>query len=233
MKSFWDHTVQERAKLDCEDVERLLSYELMEKGVLRPVQPELEDESAVDLHQQAFYRVVLKFESYGSDSLPLLFSNPEEARKLLDLDWRFEDFEYGEHCARKIADFEIASVDRPYYDDLSARQSDMSKARQIKARNSQRQREYDDAMRAVTKATKAIWDDWHASRDHVARLNRIRSVFDEYLAMAEKHELAMKFLLKVSEFTEEEILEALPEYADELRALMDAPRHQAGEEEMI
>lgn len=220
-KSYWDYEEEERAKLSDTEVETLLKYELMEKGVLNPPPLELEPEEPSTIRRNPYYKVVLKFKSWSTDEIPVLFNNPIDARAFLEMDWVFEDYEHCQHCARVRTEQEIKSVELPWYQSVVEQQAAIQKAQSAKSRNERRTREHEEALRAVANATDAIWSDWHRCMNIAALHDGIRDVYHDYFEMVEDSDVALKFLLKVKDFNLEDIVKALPEHGVRLYVLAD------------
>lgn len=213
-KTYWDHTEEERAELSSDNIEELIKYELMQQGVLKPSPPVYETEAPPKLSSTNYYKVVLKFQSWGRDEIPVLFKNPVDARTFLEMEWDFLDYEHSEHCARSRTEQEIVSVELPSYDEVVAHQAAIKTARKATERNEQKRRDYEKQLEEVARASSGVWSDWHrclAQRDH---LERIRQVYQEYFEMAGDSQVALRFLLKVKDFEVEDITKALPEYAE-------------------
>lgn len=213
-RTYWDYSEEERANLSEAEVRMLLKYEYMESGVIEPTPPVYEPEKAPDLKPGSYYKVVLKFQTWGGDDIPVLFRNPVDARAFIEMEWDFLDYEYGEHCARTRTKQEIVSVELPDYDQVVEHQGALKDARKATERNEEKRRAYEKQLEVVSRASAGIWSDWHAQlarRDH---LNDIKRTYQEYFELAGDSQIALRFLLKVPSFSHEDIAKAMPEYAE-------------------
>lgn len=209
MKSYWDYSEQERAKLTEEQVEKLLAYELMEKGVLQVEPLQIEEAQPVDLPTRRVF-VLHEADEYGSTSrLPLAFDTIEQAEATRDAIRHIVQTAYREtDRTRPARAVRIVAEELPTQDDVTARKAVLDARNELVQRNEAARREHEKACKAVADATSGVWDDWRACRDAEARYQKIRDTLAEYVRMTDGNEdMALAFLVKV--FSAEEIKAAV------------------------
>jgi len=209
MITYWDLTEEERGTLTEDEVERYLDAELMTKGVLRARPLELVTVPELPPPTRSYYAARTE-RRYGRAEFA--FESKEEAERFLALRPLVVDSEYlgssGSVEYVREAETEIVAVALYTEGEKDAHKRDIEKAGAAKAENERRTREHTEAVKKQTEALKGLWEDWHACREKVRRLNEIRATFEEYKKIAGDDGVAATFLGKV--YTPTEIAEALP-----------------------
>lgn len=219
MKTYWDLSEEERGTLTREDVERYVDAELMVKGVLKVKPLVLEPEPAVPEPTQGFF-VIRLVGGYGNKAA-VVFRSVEDARAFLALrpfalesEWLSSSTV--EYVSEIRPEAEVVEMRLLTDAERNAARTELSKAAAIKSENAKRKDAYEKAVREQTTALKGLWEDWHACREKVAKLETIRATFTEYRLIAGDPAVAATFLRKV--YSADEIAEALPRLAEPVLA---------------
>jgi hypothetical protein len=219
MLRYWDHSERERAALTAEQVEALMTVELMEKGVTKVEPPTLEAVDDVALPSDQFFQV-LREGPYSSDTaFDCLFDTLEQAQAFIDLTPRFRNHDYSigrKYDFAKVATgLKIGTVKMCREQDVVNVKARLEKAAATKSANEKSQREYNDAIREVTKATQGVWEDWRNMRNTEAVNQRVIDTYREYVKTCDGNEkMAMTFLGKA--FSEGKIVDAFEWFGMEL-----------------
>lgn len=205
MKTYWDHSEKERAELSREDVQSLLKFELMEKGVVAPSDPEYLPETAPELPTTTMYRV-----KCGYSSGDLLFATADNAAQAIALSagWTKTEYLAGTHLQTvDYSELEISTCELNSAADIAKHRSALEEAASNKAANKKARDAFNAECNAVEEVTSHVWEDWHEMRAKLARLTSVNETLDEYLEMCDGNEsLAKEFLAKA--FAAETIAEA-------------------------
>lgn len=208
-KRYWDLAERERAGLTAEEVEKLLAYELMEKGVLAVEPLKIEEVAPVPLPARSVFLLREGDGNYGT-LLPLVFATIEQAEAARDAVQfiREQDGWKGPWFTRPVNALQVVTEYMPTKDAVLAAKVPLDEQQRREAANSAARSEHEKACKAVADATSGIWDDWRECRRVEAKLQKIRDTFAEYLRMTDGSEdLARAFLAKV--FDAEEIYAAV------------------------
>jgi hypothetical protein len=224
MKRYWDHTESERAKLTAEQVEKLLDYELMEKGVLQVEPLKLEEEQPVPLPTRRAFMLREVDGTYASQLLGFAFESIGKAEACRDaLEFiREQDGWQGPHFTRPVKQIEIVAEDLPTKDAVVAARVPLAEQQRRATANATAKREHEEACKKVAEATADVWSDWRACQEAEARHERVRKTLAEYLAMTDGNDvLARAFLAKV--FPPDEIVAAVGEPPVKAACAVDWP----------
>ena len=202
MKTYWDHSNQERANLKREDVERLLDFELMEKGVLKPQPPKLAEIQKSPAGERTNYYTLSVTGKYGSsEHLSVCFETIEAANAFLGLKPFVRDYEYeigSDHPYSKPVNPTAIEVEPLYTQEaIVAFKSQLKDRKAAIEHNAKLTAEYNKAVTEADKVTEGVWSDWHDQVDIKNKCQRVVNTYLEYLKMTEGNiQLAVKFLEK-------------------------------------
>jgi hypothetical protein len=224
MKRYWDYTESERAKLTEEQIEPLLAYELMERGVLGVTPLVLEDVAPVKLPASRVYMLV-ESDSYGNgtSTLGIGFANVEAAEEcrnrigyVLEHSWNEPPHVRPPRSIRVVAD------DLPTSEAVATSKAAITEQKRREEANKAAIHKHEEACKAASDATSGIWSDWAACRETEAHNQRIRDTLAEYLRLTDGNTImARVFLAKA--FPPGEIAEALGETASPAEDVAPAP----------
>jgi hypothetical protein len=208
MKRYWDHTEEERAALTAPQVEALLGYELMEKGVLVIGNPPAEAPAEVPIPTRRVYCLVEKNGGVVND-LDLCFNDETKARAALGfITWIREAPWNAPAHTRAPRDLMVMAVEMPNEADVAASRAALADRERRKREHDEAKRGYDEAQKKVAESTADVWSDWRRCIAEENHRERIRATMAEYLKMTDGNDgLARSFLAKV--FTPEDIRSAL------------------------
>jgi len=200
MKTYWDYTEKERARLTEAEVRELLNVELMTKGVRKIIAPELKPIQEVKVNTETWFEVDGNF-----------FKTAELAQKFIALDPRKSSFDYAcgydYHYACPVEQ-KIEQKSLYSQQDLLNLATILKQNKQAKEENERLTSAYDKAIKEQNKVLDCVWEDWWNCINRARELNDIVKTKEEYLKMADNNEeIAMGFLRKV--YAEEDIKEAL------------------------
>lgn len=216
MKTYWDHSEQERAKLTAEQVEKLLAYELMAQGVLMVEPLTLEEQKPVVLPKRRVFLLREGDGAYGA-MLNLGFETIEQAEACRDAIRFIREQKgwQGPHFTRPVKALQIVSEDLPDDDAVTAAQAALDAERRAEAANETARREHGEACKKVADATAGIWSDWRDCQQVEARHQKIRDTLADYMRMTDGDaDMARAFLGKA--FPADEIEAAIgPQVAAE------------------
>jgi hypothetical protein len=227
MKRYWDHSETERAKLTAEQVEKLLAYELMERGVLAVEPLTLEEEATVTLESRRVFLLREGDGNYGT-LLNIAFATveaAEAARKSIQFIREQKGWQ-GPYFTRPVKTLQVVAEDMPTEDIVTAAQVALEEQTRRANANAAARRKFEEESKKVSEATSGVWSDWRDCREAEARHQKIRDTLAEYIRMTEGNtSLARSFLGKA--FPADEIAAALgdplPEPAPECEADRSPP----------
>lgn len=206
--NYWDHTEKERSELTYEEVESLLAYELMTKGVLKVAHPVYMEEESVSIDKETVYAISLGYRT------SLAFRDPEKAKAFIELEPYEVETPYnlqvnGEDVSylKKKAVLTVESRTLFKSEDVDRIRSILEKNKQIRTTNERMKKEYEESARESTEACKDVWEDWGECTSKASRYKRIMDTLEEYRKMSlGKEDIARQFLGKA--FPSEEIEDA-------------------------
>jgi hypothetical protein len=198
MKTYWDYTETERAKLTYEQVEKLLAYELMAQGVLMVEPPKVEEVQPVALATRRVFMLVETKQHFGNENLGLAFDTIEQAEAARDaVRYRHEAPWNGTPHVRPVRALAIVSEEMPDEAAVTASKAVLEENKRRVAANEAAKREYEEASKKVADATAGIWSDWHECLRAEVRRQKIRDTLTDYRRMTEGNEtMARSFLGK-------------------------------------
>lgn len=197
MKTYWDLTESERAKLSGEDVETFVAAELMTHGVVKVDPPKYEDEPTAPEPGALCFRI--RERSRLSD-LDVAFANAEDARTFLALRPIVVDTIWtGTRSVpylRQIETPEVYQTAAYNREQADASRAVLELAGKAKERNEKLRRDYEQELEAQQRVLEAMWNDWREQQAKARRLARVIETFGDYQKTAGNAELAAKFLYK-------------------------------------
>ncbi len=208
---FWTLSPEERATLNQEQVEDYIKVELMREGVIRPKEPELQDETPPTVPTTTFFRASL--ERYTKSSFA--FRTAEDAATFAALKPVKVDYNYNcgdkVHYGKNIDDeLTIEPVELSTEADYMKFTAEMSRAKATKQANDAKRTEHREAMDATTKVVDGVWEAWHEAHEEVRSREALKAKWEEYLGMCKGDEsIAFPFLKKA--YSDEKIKAALGE----------------------
>jgi hypothetical protein len=209
MKRYWDYTQSERATLTVEQVEKLLAYELMERGVLQVEPLKLEPEEPVKLDTRRVFLLREGDGNYGT-MLNIAFATVEaaEAAREAIRFIREQQGWQGPHFTRPAKTLQVIAEDLPTEETVAAARVSLDERSRRESANSAERARFEKESKAVTDATSGIWSDWRGCREAEAKRQKIRDTLADYLRMTEGNDaLARAFLAKA--FPADEVEEAI------------------------
>lgn len=208
MQRYWDYSEKERAAMTEEQVEVLLGYELMEKGVLKVDLPVVHDMLPVDMPKRRIFSLA-EIDQHGTTKpIGVSFETIAQAEACLTFNplKRVDEWNTEHHVAS--CNMTIIAEMLPDAAAVIAAKATTDDNRRRKAENDEAQRRYEQELKKVNDATSGVWSDWHDCRRKADEAKKIRDTFDEYKRMTGgNEELARAFLAKA--FEANEIEEAL------------------------
>lgn len=209
MDRYWDRSEWECAGLIREQVEALLTVELMEKGVVRVEQPELEPVEEVKPATVTIYGISCGGRYGSPDVLDFGFETIDLADAFTKLKPLKIEKDYGTNVvmSEPMRDLAVVPRDLPTVAEAATLKSRLDKAAAAKKANKERMDAYNAAVKAVTEATSGVWDDWQECRAKDRKYMKIKTTMAEYVGICGGNtETALAFLEKA--FSAEEIAEA-------------------------
>lgn len=200
MKTYWDYSEKERAKLTEEEIKGLLDVELMTKGVKKITAPILKPIQEVSVASEIYFEVDGVF-----------FKDAETAQRFLTLDPKKSVYDYA--CGY---DYHYACPIKQTIEQktLYSQQGLLNLAtilkqnKQAKEENERLTSDYDKAIKEQNKVLNEVWSDWWRCKERDCELQKIIDTKTEYLKMTDNNEdMTMAFLRKI--YNEEDIKEAL------------------------
>lgn len=225
MNKYWDRMRQYRAAMTEDEVEACLNVELMEKGVSRVEQPELEDLAEINLDERdQFYVVEYGGRYSGSTEFNCVFRAIEDAESFIKLEPMISNHEYSVGSEYEYAELteelKIKPIKLFAKVVVMAQKDELEENKKRKDRNDNLTGRYQKAKREVREATEDLWSDWRKCLDSEDRYTRMQNTLAEYVETCDgNEELAMTFLLKIHE--QEEVDEMIEWFADVVEAEPD------------
>ncbi len=197
MKRYWDFEERERAEMTMEQVESLLTAELMEAGVVRVESPVLLSVDPVEIPGTTLYGVKSGYYSLGG----IGFRSPEDAATAVKLMVALDSSYIGGKDYKVINENSDAITIEPVAihsrADLANHKSAVEKSAANKKANEAALVEYKKQTEAVDKVCDGVWDDWRDCQNTLADLRRVIRTLDDYTKTCDGDKsTAMKFLAK-------------------------------------
>lgn len=211
MKRYWDHLESERAKLTAEQIEKLLAYELMEKGVLQVEPLKLEEIQPIELPKRRVFALYEANGYGGQANLGIGFDSIEQAEAARDAIRYIRESPWNAvPHTRPARAIQIVTEELPTDEAVTAAKAALDEQKRRETANAEAKRLHEEACKKVAEATAAIWTDRAECERAEARRQRIRDTLTDYVRMTEGNEiLARAFLAKA--FPADEIGAALGE----------------------
>lgn len=195
MRRYWDLSEKVRACLTEEQIEVLLSYELMERGVVRLPPPILEEIVPVATATTTVYGV--RYGGYHETSV--VFPTSEEAHRFLALKPMALESHYplAERSTRALDDAAVFALSVLGSDALREAKGTLTENHARKDRNEEATKAYEKAEEAITAETADLRKDWHRCQDLERQCRRVLSTWKAYQGMTNGDlSIAWTFLLK-------------------------------------
>lgn len=209
MKTYWDLDPSERSEISEQRVREYITVELMEQGVLHPVEPVFDEVDEPELPVKTYYRIVYNGK-YGDTLHDVAFASSEQAEQFVSLTpfMIVDDYETGSTFTCQMVAARVQSFEVTEQCAVEAARAALEDNKKKKSRNEELQRVHSAALDTVSRASGGIWSDWHRCLEEKAELERVRATFDEYVVLCDGNEsTARAFLAKV--FEDEQIDSAL------------------------
>jgi len=208
MRRYWDFTEKERAEMTMEQVEGLLSAELMSAGVVRVQSPEMLPTDMPVIPGKTYYAI----KSGYSTVRGVGFRNAEEAAEAVKLMVPLDsDYIGGSDYCRESDRSDKISIEPIIVhlrSDIANYRSAVEKSAANKTANEAATKKYIEDSKAVEKVLSGVWEDYRTCQRKLSELNKVVSTFDEYVAICDGDESkALVFLAKA--FPSPSITEAM------------------------
>lgn len=209
MNRYWDLSEKERSELTGDQVRAFLDVELMEKGVAKV--PEIDLQPIEDIDLPKVERFIVKFGQYGGDDTGFAFATIEQAQAFIaaqpmKVDCNYQ-FGYDTKYTTPCQNMSIGTVKLPSDVSVSNAAVVLKKNNAANSANANAEEARRVAMKKVEDATSGVWDDWNECRAKASRCKKLADTRDEYKRLCDGNaELAETFLAKV--YNAEEIKEA-------------------------
>lgn len=206
MKSYYDLSNKERAKLTYEELQPYLDVELMINGCVKVIPYEsIELKKIPELTKKVWYKVG----EYVFDSI-------EKANSFIMLSPYRSDYEYQCGYDYKYAEELDSSIQQVYlyeHKQLNEIKDILIFNKQAKEKNDKLTSEYNKKSSESTKIFDGIYLDWNSCKDHIIELEKVYKTYLSYLGLTNGDEnIAHNFLKKVfSDSVIEESKNTLPE----------------------
>lgn len=224
MKTYWDYSEKERSEMSRDDVSKLIDFELMTAGVLKPVSPKLTEVESVPVGGKVKFYGIRAKGNYGSDeNLGICFATIDEANKFMELNPLVRDYDYevGSEFAyvKPVADRSIM-VDELYtLEQINQFRSQLKQRKAATEENQKLTSKFNEESSKADNATKGVWSDWYSCQSKQRKLSGIVATFKEYSNMTGDSQMALKFLRKAHALGD--IVEARAWFTDEIPAERD------------
>lgn len=194
MNRYWDLSPKEQSELASEQVEALLTVEMMEKGVVKPEEP-----TYLPVEELPEPDIVLYAPKAAYSSPNFGYRTPEQAARLMaDAVCISTDYISGTSVS-VIGDREVEIAEVRVYSKglLAENRILIEKNAAAKKQNDAAEAEYKNQQRKATEATSGVWDDYYSRLAEARSNKKIIDTFNEYVhTCSGDRELAYKFLLK-------------------------------------
>lgn len=207
MNSYWDLSEKERAELSEQGIEAFVAFELMQKGVLPPREPELVEVPEVEPSRKTYFAPRYNNANYSwPETANVAFTSEQAAREAIKGMVHIEEQRgTGVAVARFIT--QVATVEAVTYEDHERLRADLERAKAAKSANEAESKRYQKECSDREEALKGMWSDWHECREQAATMERIKTTMAEYVELAGDARKASAFLRKA--FDETVILDAV------------------------
>jgi len=194
MNRYWNLSPKDRSELTSEQVEALLTVEMMEKGVVKPVEPTL-----IPVEELPEPDIVLYAPKAAYSNPNFGYKTPEQAARLLaDAVCISTDYISGTSVS-VIGDREVEIAEVRVYSKglLAENRVLIEKNSAAKKQNETAKKEYEAQQRKVTEATQGVWEDYYSRQAEARDNKKVIDTYNEYVQTCDGNTgLAYKFLLK-------------------------------------
>lgn len=211
MKTYWDHTEQERSQLTEDEIKSMLDVALMTEGVKKPIAPTLKEVPKSPLGERKRVFGIEAKSKYGSEqSVGIVFPTLEAAQAFIDLNPMKDDYDYEVGSEFRyfvpLQDAKITTTDLYAMDQINEFRSSLKHRKALSEENQRLSSEFAKASSLSEKITDGIWADYYKCKAKHDTLRGIIATFDDYVKLTSGDKsLALEFLKKVT--TGEEIEE--------------------------
>lgn len=200
MKTYWDYSDKEKAKLTQEEVKSLLDVELMTKGVKKVEAPVLKEIKPVKVAKDLWFEVENIYFKTAEQAQSFLALNPMKSAYDYSVGY---DYKYSQEFEQTIKQQELFNRQ-----EVLNLKTVLKENTEAKNHNEKAVSDYEKQVKEQDKILNGVWEDWWRCKERAAELQKVIDTKTEYLRMTDNNEeLALSFLKKV--FTEEDINEAL------------------------
>ena len=199
MKSYWDHSEQERSVLTQDQFDALTKLELMEAGVVVPATPAYEDITDVKIPKKDVYQIAIG--PYGHERVGILFEEAGQAEAVAVL---LRDGVTLDHDHKTDTDSVIPVEEIKVGTKQVARKRDIMKVHDTltenkarKERNNRLKSEYSKMHTERRETLSKMSDDWYENQQILAKCKKMQTVWEDYLKTCEGQEVtAIRFFQK-------------------------------------
>ena len=181
MNRYWDMTKRERAELTHEQIEALLTVELMEKGVVKIDPPNLIPVIPIPEPDMVLYAPKA---GYGTPDYG--YRTADEAARMLNGAVTISSDYIGGKSIKtaKTEDLEIAEVKVYSKELLTTHRVAIEKNNAAELENSKAKKLWEEADKKVSDATKSLWSDYYECQSLATRMCKVRDTYKEYVALS-------------------------------------------------
>lgn len=184
MNTYWFLEGRKRATLTEQEVADYCDIALMTLGIRKPAEPEILDETPVELEGESMYGITYAG-TYADESLDVLFPTIEDAEAFLKSGARVRISEYGTAEYQKpLHGAKVQPVELPTEATRVAHKAELDRVAANRRTNETAKREYREAMDKCEEATKGIWIDYRDRQRMEARIVEVSETWDAYLKMS-------------------------------------------------
>lgn len=195
MNRYWDLSEKERAALTQEQVDHYIDVDLMEKGVVKPLEPKYLDETAPTV--RTIKKFVLKLGYSSVDGIA--FETADDAQNAIAYCLGVStDYFAGQSWKYISSDpISIEQTELYYKHEVNDARKEFERASRNKAENDKIRKEYQSALDAISNASEDLIDDWHKCQQLEYRYSQIMDLRKRYIEMSDGNvEIVEKFLAK-------------------------------------
>ena len=197
MRRYWDYTEKERAEMTMEQVEGLLSAELMAAGVVRVECPEMLPTEMPAIPGTTYYAIKSGYSTVRGIGFRDADSAAAAVKLMVPLD---SDYIGGQDFCREAERQDKISIEPitvHQRSDIANYRSSVEKAAANKTANDAATKKYIEDSKAVEAVLSGVWEDYRTCQRKMAELNKVVRTFDEYVGICDGDEnKALVFLAK-------------------------------------
>jgi hypothetical protein len=184
MKTYWDHSERERADMTEEEVTRLLDFELMQKGILKPKPLVVLPVVPPAMPKKTYARV--RCDGRHGTALDVVFHTVEDAKVFLALlpALHKNDWETRSEYVSPMLDTEVFFEELTDAGSVNLFKSELKKIAANLEENRRAEAQFSKESQEVERATRGVWEDWRSCRNTAVEMRRIADTEAEYEALA-------------------------------------------------